>query len=83
MAALIIAKRIGVVPAEYLEHLLAIPQMYFGDATRTRLAIGDQRLPIGVQVIVGVGPARRRMISFGIAFTIWGTPATKALRVIS
>ena len=79
MAALIIAKRIGIMPAEEIEHLPSIPQMDFGDAARPRFPVGDHALPIGMQVVMGVGPARRRVIRFGIAFTVRAAPAAKAL----
>ena len=57
MAALIIAKGIGVMPAKQLKHLTPIAQMHFGDATRPRLSIGDHALAIGVEVVMGVGSA--------------------------
>ena len=70
MAALVVAERIGIMSAEGLKHLLSITQMYLGDATRTRLAVGDHGVSIGVQVVMGVGPARCGVISFGIACPI-------------
>src|SRR5688572_31160910 len=85
VAALIIAECIGVMPAKHLKHLAPVAQVHFGDATRTRLTIGDHCLSVGIamQVVVCVGSARGRVISFGIGCTIRRTPAAKALCVIA
>ena len=82
MAALVIAKRIGVVATENFERLPSIAQIYFGDATRTRFAVGDHGLPIWVQVVVSIGSPRSGVISPGIARPVRRTPATKTLGVI-
>ena len=56
VAALIISKRVGIVPAKHLERLSAVLQTHFGNAARPCLAIRDHSLPIGMQVVMSVSP---------------------------
>jgi hypothetical protein len=83
VTALIIAESIRVMPAKHFKDLVPIPQMHFGDATRTRLPVGDHCLSIGMQVVMGVSSARCGVIGFGIVCTIGRTPAAKAYGVVS
>src|SRR6266498_2784320 len=79
VTALIIAECIGVMSTKYLEYLLPISQMDFGDATRSRLTIRYHGLPINMQVVMSISAARCRVICFGITCTIRRTPTAEAL----
>src|SRR5688572_29147477 len=84
MAALVIAKCVGVVAAKHFKDLLSVDHMYLRDAARARLTVCYHGLPIGIrmQVVMGIGTPGCDMICLPINGSIGGTPAAKALRVI-
>src|SRR5438067_1534361 len=45
VAALVVRKFVGVVPAEHLELLLPVAQMHLGEAAGVGLAVGNHRAP--------------------------------------